>query len=92
MDKTEEPAFSKEDSFFKIGVKKEHKLLAVEETKDWKEIKPKQDYDAVNRQAWKKKKNDEKNRLKELKNKQPVKRQFRGFKQTEEQEILERKR
>ncbi len=39
MEKSE--SFSKEDSFFKIGAKKEQKLLAVEETKDWKDIKPK---------------------------------------------------
>ena len=44
-----ESAFSKEDDFFKIGKNKDTKLLAVEENKDWKEIKPKQDYDAVNK-------------------------------------------
>ena len=89
MEKTE--GFSKDDPFFKIGAKKEQKLLAVEETKDWKDIKPKQDYDAVNKQAWKKKKSDERNKLKELNNR-PMKR-FKGvFKQTEEQEVQERKR
>ncbi len=33
--------FGKDDDFFKIGGRKEIKLLSVEEVKDWKEIKPK---------------------------------------------------
>ena len=86
--------FSIEDDFFKIGVQKEAKLLAVEQNKDWKDIKPKQDYDAVNRQAWKKRKSDERDKAKEMvaDKVNPQKRFKRNFKSTEKEEIINRKR
>ena len=45
--------------FFEIGAKAKPKLLAIEEVKDWKNIRPKQDYDAINKQVFKKRKYDE---------------------------------
>jgi len=35
--------------FFSIGSEPKPKLLPIEEVKEWKNIRPKQDYDAVNR-------------------------------------------
>ena len=64
--------FTLDDPFFKIGKTDEPKLLAIEEQKDWVNIKSKQDYDAVNRQAWKKRKAEE-----QLTKGQPYKR-FKG--------------
>ena len=88
MDSTSKEQFSKEDDFFKIGKGKEDKLLAVEENKDWKEIKPKQDYDAVNKQAWKKRKAEERDKArdkKELEKPNYPNKRFKGnYKYTEE--------
>jgi hypothetical protein len=40
---------SKHADFFGIGSNPKPKLHSIEEVKDWKNIRPKQDYDAVNR-------------------------------------------
>ncbi len=61
MEKKSKPiqALKNLGDFFEIGAKPKPKLLAIEEVKDWKNIRPKQDYDAINKQVFKKRKYDE---------------------------------
>lgn len=49
------------DDFFSVGIPKPkpRRLDADEETKDWKDIKPHQQYDALNRQVFRKRKREE---------------------------------
>ena len=60
VDKTNQPDVKRRQTdFFSIGVEQKPKIQVIEEVKEWKNIRPKQDYDAVNRQAFKKRKYDE---------------------------------
>ena len=92
-----ESTTKEENAFFKLARKEQPKLLAVEESKDWKQIRPKQEYEAVNRQAWRKRKSDERDRAKEalegqgIEKKMPRKR-MKTEQEIEQLQVMERKR
>lgn len=91
-----ESAPKEENAFFKLARKEQPKILAVEESKDWKQIRPKQEYEAVNRQAWRKRKNDERDRAKEaldgLAEKKMPRKRIKTEQEIEQLQVMERKR